>query len=103
MHLGAGGEIRLSSNVDIHFNGPAASAADAPELPEQLQKFTLPNRSPITGWADGNFYKTIDIQSIMRRVPTHEPWDHHESINPDGFTPQSTDITSTSTNSTSTG
>lgn len=98
MNVGAGGEIRLSSNVDIHFNGPAAKAADTPELPQQLQKFTLPNRSVSAGWANGNFYKSTDITSIMRRVPTHEPWDHHESIYPDGFTPQFTESNTTATN-----
>jgi mannose-6-phosphate isomerase-like protein (cupin superfamily) len=99
MNLGAGGEIRLSSNVDIHFNGPAASPADAPELPVKLPTFKLPNRAVSAGWANGNFYKTTDITSIMRRVPTHEPWDHHENIAPDGFSPQATDAYSTGTNS----
>ena len=28
----------------------------------------------------------------MQRVPTHEPWDHHENINPTQFSPSNTDV-----------
>jgi len=27
----------------------------------------------------------------MRRVPTHEPWAHHENLDPEQFTPEKTD------------
>ncbi len=43
------------------------------------------------GWENNNYYRQPDITSIMKRVPTHEPWDHHENINPDEFTPEKTD------------
>ena len=30
-------------------------------------------------------------QSIMRRIPTHEPWPHHENLDPEKFKPAETD------------
>lgn len=89
--LGAVGRI-LQTGSEIHQNGPAAEAATPADQPVLLEKFTLPNRSPNSGWANGNFYKTTNIESIMQRVPTHEPWDHHENINPAKFSPTSTDV-----------
>ena len=81
----------------IHMNGPAstaataATAADSADIPSALPKYNLPNRKKEAGWDDGRFYKESDIQSIMKRVPTHEPWDHHENINKDQFNPIATD------------
>jgi hypothetical protein len=43
------------------------------------------------GWENNNYYRQPDIRSIMRRVPAHEPWDHHENIDPKQFTPDKTD------------
>ena len=43
------------------------------------------------GWENNNYYRQPDIRSIMKRVPTHEPWDHHENIDPKQFTPEKTD------------
>jgi len=95
LHLGAESQI-LGSSTDIHWNGPQAAApssAASAEAPPDLPMFSLPNRAFNAGWVDGNFYKTEDIKSIMQRVPTHEPWPQHESVNPPQFTPQATDVT----------
>jgi len=43
------------------------------------------------GWENNNYYRQPDIRSIMLRVPTHEPWDHHESLDPEQFKPIKTD------------
>jgi hypothetical protein len=43
------------------------------------------------GWENNNYYRQPNIRSIMKRVPTHEPWDHHESIAPAQFVPLKTD------------
>lgn len=64
-----------------------------------LDIFTLPSRtkdvnataSMQKGWENNNYYREADITSIMRRVPTHEPWDHHENIDPTAFKPEKTD------------
>ena len=91
MNVGAGGNILLSG-AQIHSNGPAAQAATAPDLPTQLESFSLPNRAVDAGWSNGKFYKASEITSIMQRVPTHEPWDHHESTNPEKFTAANTNV-----------
>jgi len=93
--LGANGQVLVSGSA-IHLNGPAAPAptpADNADIPPDLPLFNLPNRKKSSGWSNKNFYKTTDIKSIMQRVPTHEPWDQHENINPPQFSPQSTDVT----------
>jgi hypothetical protein len=78
----------------IHMNGPAAAqatAATAASTPSPLGLFSLPNRSAGAGWGDGNYYNAGSIASIMQRVPTHEPWDQHENIDPVRFTKTFTD------------
>jgi hypothetical protein len=102
----------------IDMNGPtppptnATAAADLAVvlealtlLPEAATKvsvldtFVLPYREADKnatadmqkGWENNNYYRQPDIRSIMTRVPTHEPWDHHESIDPTRFTPTKLD------------
>ena len=95
LHLSGASEIR-GTGAAIHWNGPPAEApvqaADA-ETPPDLPLFSLPNRSLAEGWVDSKFYKAENIKSIMQRVPTHEPWPQHESVNPPQFSPQATDVT----------
>lgn len=95
LNLGANGNVIVSgSRIDL--NGPSAAAPAAPDVasvPPDLPLFTLPNRSTTVGWSNSQFYKAGDIKSIMQRVPTHEPWDQHESNNPPKFSPAATDVT----------
>lgn len=104
--IGSGGTFSVDSNGNvilvgprIDLNGPPApapTAAGSAETPPLLSIFTLPNRDPLipagNPWALGNKYKSDDIKSIMNRVPTHEPYDQHENINPSKFSAASTDI-----------
>jgi hypothetical protein len=65
----------------------------------ELDTFVLPYREADNnataemqkGWENNNYYRQPDIRSIMLRVPTHEPWDHHESLDPEQFKPAKTD------------
>lgn len=98
LNLGANNNILLSgSRIDL--NGPSAAApsiASKADVPPDLPLFTLPNRKKEIGWEGMKFYKDPNpIISIMQRVPTHEPWDQHENINPDKFSPSATDVTLT--------
>ena len=68
----------------------AATPAEIAAVPPPLPTYSLPNRSVSSGWANGKFYKTDDIVSIMKRVPTHEPWDQHENTNPQAYSPGTT-------------
>lgn len=102
--ISAGGTSNITSKhhfetaEQIDMNGPAATPADPATPPDPatlanyLPTYSLPNRQSEIGWANKNFYKADDIISIMKRVPTHEPWDHHENINPTQFEPAFTDI-----------
>ena len=88
-------EVSTLSTAPIHLNGPAAAAAGTavvPDKPIRLDLFSLPSRNTAAGWRDGNFYKDSNLVSIMQRVPTHEPWDQHENINPSQFTSVNTDV-----------
>lgn len=92
-------EIRQTAGR-IELNGPAAEApnvADVPSTPVALNLYSIPQRDSAAGWSNGNFYKATDLLSIMQRVPSHEPWDQHENINPSQFTlaKTSSDITPT--------
>jgi hypothetical protein len=75
---GANTEIKSSSNhieeTDgvIHMNGP--SAATAVEA-EPLEIFKLPTNEEV----------------IMKRVPQHEPWPHHENLFPARYSSDITD------------
>lgn len=89
MNSGATGN-QIIVGRQIQLNSIATAASIAPDLPTPLETFSLPNRSANVGWSNNQFYKDADITSIMQRVPTHEPWDHHENINPSAFTPDKT-------------
>jgi len=101
--LGSAGNLSMGTNAKIivtgnrvDINGPIAPApatASQAEVPPDLPLFTLPNRKKKEGWEDSRFYKADDLKSIMQRVPTHEPYDQHENINPQQFTPEATDVT----------
>ena len=88
----------LETATQIHMNGPTADPANSAEPADSatpavaLPTYSLPNRDQSMGWANKNFYKASDLISIMKRVPTHEPWDQHENINPNQFSPDATDL-----------
>lgn len=84
--LTAGGSTDIKSGgnhtetaAQIHMNGPGAAEAGKAEPPEALPTFENPDEKEST------------IESIMLRVPTHEPWPHHENLNPTDFKPEKTD------------
>ena len=96
------------TSPDLEINGAQANAGPAPDAvspdtpqppdtPDPLPRYNLPNRQP-GAWSDGEFYKASDIVTIMTRVPTHEPWDHHENVNPVRFGSSGTDAENTGTN-----
>jgi lysozyme len=101
--LGAKGnvELRLTSPL-LGLNGaPAPNAPPAPKVGKvirfapdvnPLPTYQLPDRDIASGWSDGKFYRAEDLISIMKRVPTHEPWPQHENINPKQFNIKETDL-----------
>jgi hypothetical protein len=109
-HIQAGANF-VSTGAEIHFNGPAASTAAAatdategvdallpanaakaieagsPQMPAKvkpLPEITLPYVLP-------GVTQPIPYNSIVPRAPQHEPWPHHENMNPLGFKRDQTD------------
>ena len=107
-HIVAGGAIYETATKDINIKAtgnivqtaaiistnsiPAVGGtkAESAEIATSLDTQELPSTSVSKGW--GNLYKGKNIESIMNRVPMHEPWSQHESVNPTQFTPTATDV-----------
>ena len=70
------GGNHIESASQIHMNGPGAGAA---KTAKQLKIHTLPTE-----------VKGSTINSIMRRVPTHEPYPQHENLDPLKFSASAT-------------
>jgi hypothetical protein len=65
--------------AQIHMNGPGAAEAATATAPEALSTFANPDETEST------------TDSIMLRIPSHEPWPHHENLDPVSFKPDVTD------------
>jgi len=91
MNLLGGSHLKASAGR-IDFNGPPATPAvpgtpatpttppPGSGLPEILKTFAVPDE---TGQKAA--------QTIMTRVPSHEPWPYHENLDPTNFKPGLTD------------
>lgn len=83
--LSSGGNMEIAaanttiSGGNINLNGPAAASAGSATAPEPLSTFANPDETEST------------IDSIMLRIPSHEPWPHHENLDPASFKPDQTD------------
>lgn len=91
--VGVGGPSIKMSAGRIDFNGDPAkqpTQATSAAQPVPLNLYSVPQRDGNVGWSNGNFYKTSNLVTIMQRVPSHEPWDQHENINPAQFTLEKT-------------
>lgn len=85
--LPAGGGVSAVSET-----ASAASAAAAAEVAAKIEPLPLhdnPSTKVSKGWK--NRYQSDTIQSIMRRIPMHEPWTLHENMAPQFLTPDNTD------------
>ena len=69
-HIKSGGN-HIETAPKIHMNGPAADSA---QTVTALNTHILPNIP--TGNLNG---------TLVQRAPTHEPWTHHENLNPVAF------------------
>ena len=88
--LTAGGSTHINSAKEhretaiyLHMNGPNAAQANPAKQVEQLSTVTLPRVVPgglISGY-----------ESILARAPQHEPWPHHENLDPLSFKKIETD------------
>ena len=69
-HIKSGGQ-HLETAPQIHMNGPAASGA---QIVSALNTHILPGIPTFN-----------QLGTLAQRVPMHEPWDHHENLNPLAF------------------
>lgn len=102
----AGGNI-IETAPQIHMNGPAAStaalaqeatAAEPPEHPEEARvsaKSTIPLNAKthqLPDLASQDSWESLgSLDTILRRVPTYEPYPHHENLDPQMFKPDKLD------------
>lgn len=56
-----------------------------------LSLFTNPTTDPDADWASTSYLTTESTNSIMRRIPQHEPWSLHEGADKEGTSKYSTD------------
>lgn len=80
-YVGPGG-FASSDAPDTSLNRPSPPAAPNPA--PSLTLHPLPRMRP-------GMTHPIVFDSIMKRVPQHEPWSHHENLSPQLFKPHNTD------------
>ena len=81
-NIKSGGSHIESAGV-IHMNGPGAATAASAAAPAEATKAILPPLLKVNILP--NEIGESTIESILRRVPTHEPWPHHENLDPKIF------------------
>lgn len=81
-NIKSGGSHIESAGV-IHMNGPGAATAESASAPAEATTAVLPPLLKVNILPNEIGESTID--SILRRVPTHEPWPHHENLDPKIF------------------
>jgi hypothetical protein len=80
------------SGGDINLNGPDASTASEAseaseaELPQRLKLHTIVDLTSQDEWQS-----LISTESIVRRMPTPEPYPHHENLDPLNYKPDKLD------------
>lgn len=87
------GEAHFETAPKIHMNGPDAVEADFASGSLKIRELPVyinPKNNIEVGWKTKR-YQDEDIESIMKRVPMHEPWSKHENLGPEECTPEKTD------------
>jgi hypothetical protein len=87
-HIKSGGNF-IATADQIHMNGIEATAA----APAAMMKV---HDNPLTSsgnpWKTDRYQSKKPIQSILKRIPMHEPWSMHENLDPTKVVPDKTDI-----------
>jgi uncharacterized protein (DUF2345 family) len=82
-----GNHTESASRIDMN-SFPAKTATQAQAI-NPLSTHANPSTSVEAGWSKK--YQNGTIQSIMKRVPMHEPWLLHENMAPQFLAPKDTD------------
>lgn len=78
----AGANIIMTAGPDIHFNGPQAATAGVAGVITDLSTFKLTETDGKLVFKDTKYRKPEPLETIMKRVPMHEPWPYHENLDP---------------------
>jgi len=92
MEIGAANTTISGGNINL--NGPAAAKASQAEIADKIQQLKLlPNivTDKDLDWAEKKYIADTELESIMSRIPMHEPWALHENQAPQFLTPKLTD------------
>ena len=91
INLQAGGQIAGDGSPNIFWNSGKSSPSEIPNIADLSAKVELLENHIVPKVTPGNF-SSASVQSIVKRMPTHEPWIHHENLNPLAFKPDKTDV-----------
>lgn len=72
----------------IHMNGPTATVA---KKAEKLKLHKIYVTDEKLSWKDKKYQVDDPFESIVKRVPMHEPWPGHENFSPEFLKPEFTD------------
>ena len=87
-NLKVGGRYKETA-TRIDMNGPTAAPATAAKPLEPLTVHKNVTTKFTEGWEKR--YQAEPVESIMKRIPMHEPWALHENQAPDQLAPENTD------------
>jgi hypothetical protein len=83
---GNAGSAATAATAAPATGGPDAECADEAGLPQRLKLHTIVDLTSQDEWKS-----LISTESIVRRMPTPEPYPHHENLDPIKFKPGETD------------
>ena len=87
-----GGNVEIDGDTDINLNSGTSTAGTIATDSEDavdftyLPKWSVPKTSPGTDI-------TSDVSTFVKRMPSHEPYAHHENLDPIMYKSTRTDIT----------
>lgn len=87
--IGAANLIFSGGKIDL--NGPQAPAAEEATAAIELTTHKNIKTSSKSKWGDKKRYSNGTLDSIMRRIPMHEPWALHENNAPTVVNAENTD------------
>lgn len=93
--------VYVDGTEAVHLNkpGPGATAAtnsisaqpSASKFIDHMGVVQLWEKEVTAKWEGFNYYRSSTFETILKRVPTHEPWDQHENKQPDASKKAATD------------
>lgn len=87
--------LTASGNTNIKSGGTHAETAKKVYMNSAVAAVAAVKATPLPVYFNpAESPDAASIQSIMLRTPTHEPWPHHENLDPKSFAPAKTDALS---------